>query len=392
MTDTKAHYDVVIIGGAVIGSAVAYFLTANPDFSGSVLIIERDPTFEWASTALSAAGIRHQFSNAINVKISQFGTDFIRRAPKTLGVDLGLHEQGYLFLAKTPGQVKILQTNHAVQRGEGADVVLLDRTQLAQQFPHLNVADIEMASWGQSGEGWFDNTGLMNAFRGTARAAGAAFTVGEVVAITRKADRIEAVTFADDRVITCGSLVNASGPRASQTAQMADLALPVEPRKRTVFAFDCQNNPAGALPLMIDPTGVWSRPEGHQFITGCTPLNDNAVDFDDFEPDYDQFEHIIWPTLAERSPAFEAIKMTRAWAGHYAYNTLDHNVVVGPHNDVSNFIFANGFSGHGLQQSPAIGRGVAEWLTYGAYRTLDLTPLGYERVIRNEPFLERAII
>ena len=173
---------------------------------------------------------------------------------------------------------------------------------------------------------------------------------------------------------------------------MAGLALPVEARKRTNFLFDCAARIAGQLPLMIDSTGVWCRPEGDKFLCGCSPVDDAAVDPDDFEPRYPEFEEIIWPALAHRSPAFAAIKLQRYWAGQYDMNIFDQNVIVGPHPEVSNFHFANGFSGHGLQQSPAIGRGLAEWITYGNYRTLDLEPLGYRRIVTGQQYPEYNII
>ncbi|WP_421702980.1 NAD(P)/FAD-dependent oxidoreductase [Aliiroseovarius sp.] len=399
----QVSYDVVIVGGAVIGSAVAYFLTANPDFDGSVLIVERDPTFAQASTSLSSSAIRNQFSNPINVQIGQFGTKFIREFAEVMEVDgekpdLNFHEGGYLFLASTDEQVQILRENHVVQKSLGADVVLWEPEQIKAAFPHLRVDDLQLASYGQSGEGWFSNTGLMNGFRKKARAQGADYLVDEVVDIAREGDRITGVVLKSGQRIACGTLVNASGPRAAQTAAMAGLTVPVEPRKRSLFVFDCAKTPEGTatvnngrLPLMIDPSGSFCRPEGKYFLSGTVPTEDLAVDWDDFEPRHDEFER-IWMDLAERSEAFEAIKLVNFWAGHYAFNTLDHNVIAGPHNEVKNFIFANGFSGHGLQQSPAVGRGVAEWITYGAFKSLDLTEIGYDRVVRNEPFLEKAVI
>lgn len=400
----KDSYDVVIIGGAVIGSAVAYFLAANPDFDGSVLIIERDPTFAKASTSLSSSSIRNQFSNPINVRIGQFGTQFIRDFGETMQVgddrpDLGFHEGGYLFLANTEEQVATLQENHETQIACGADVVLWDRQQLAAAFPHLRTDDILLASYGRSGEGWFNNTGLMNGFRNKARALGADYHVDEVVGIGRQGERVTSVLLKSGRAIAAGTIVNASGPRAALTARMAGLDIPVEPRKRTLFVFDCATSPEGTatvnrghLPLMIDPTGVFCRPEGRFFLSGAAPVEDPAVDFDDFEPRYHEFEDIVWPALAERSPAFEAIRVVNQWAGHYDFNALDHNLVVGRHPEVRNFIFANGFSGHGLQQGPAAGRGVSELIAYGAYRTLDLSEVGYDRIVEGRPFLEKAVI
>jgi glycine/D-amino acid oxidase-like deaminating enzyme len=400
----KLHYDVVIVGGAVIGSSVAYYLTANPDFNGSVLIVERDPTFQTASTSLSASSIRTQFSNAINVKIGQYGSEVIRNFGELMRVgddrpDLAFQEGGYLFLASGAGQAQTLRENHAVQRRCGADVVLWDRDELAQAFPHLRVDDVALASYGRSGEGWFDNTGLMNGFRAKARSQGADFLHDEVVAITRQGDRVTSLSLASGRTVQAGTIVNASGPRAALTARMAGLDIPIEPRKRTLFVFDCARTPQGSarvnqgrLPLMIDSSGVFCRPEGRYFLAGCPPADDPAVDWDDHEPRYGEFEETIWPALATRSEAFEAIKVLRQWAGHYDFNTLDHNLVVGRHPDVRNFIFANGFSGHGLQQSPAAGRGVSELIIYGGYRTLDLSEVGFERIVEKRPFLEKAVI
>lgn len=400
----KDQYDVVIVGGAVIGSAVAYYLAANPDFDGSVLVIERDPTYLKAATSLSSSSIRTQFSNPINVKISQYGSEVIRNFGEMMQVgddkpDLSFHSGGYLFLANTPEQVQVLKENHEAQVSCGADVVLWNRDELADAFPHLKVADIELASYGRSGEGWFNNTGLMYGFKNKARSLGVEYVTDEAVAIGRNGDAVTSVTLKSGAVVKAGTIVNASGPRAALTARMAGLDIPVEPRKRTLFVFDCAHTPEGTanvnegrLPLMIDPSGVFCRPEGRFFLTGCPPVEDPAADWDDFEPRYEEFEEIIWPALAERSPQFEAIKVVNQWAGHYDFNTLDHNLVVGRHPVVRNFLFANGFSGHGLQQGPATGRGVSELIVYGEYRTLDLTEVGYERVVENRPFLEKAVI
>lgn len=399
------RYDVVIVGGAVIGSAVAYFLMANPDFDGRVLVVERDPTYRYASTSLSSSSIRVQFSNPINVKISQYGSAFIQEFSRTMQVageappDLNFHQGGYLFLAGTAEQEQTLRENHAVQRALGADVVLWDQEALARAFPHLNVDDIRLASYGQSGEGWFSNTGLMNGFKAKARELGADYITDEVVAIGHEGDRVTSVTLTSGEVIAAGTVVNASGPRAALTARMAGLDVPVEPRKRTLFVFDCAKTPEGSatvnggrLPLMIDPSGVFCRPEGRFFLSGGVPAEDPTVDWDDFEPRWEEFEDQVWPMLAARSPAFEAIKVVNQWAGHYDFNALDHNLIVGRHPQVANFIFANGFSGHGLQQGPAAGRGVSELITYGAYRTLDLSEVGYERIAENRPFIEKAVI
>ncbi len=380
--------DVVICGGAVLGSAIAWNLSQiAPDLS--VTIIERDPSFQFSSTALSASGIRQQFSHPLNVAISRFGVGFIKGAKSRWGVDLNLHEQGYLYLANSVAGARVLRENHRVQVAMGADMALLSPNALKARFPHLNTDDLTLASLGLSGEGWFDAVGLMQGYQGD----GAVRRIkAEVTDLRLSAGKVTAVLLCSGTELSCGAFINAAGPRAASIAAMAGIDLPVEPRKRTNFTFDCATPPPNGLPLMIDPSGVWVRPEGRHFLCGCTPADDPRVAFDDFEPRYQEFEDIIWPALAARSPAFEAIKMQRMWAGQYAYNTLDQNAVTGAHPEIENFYFANGFSGHGLQQAPAVGRGLAELVAHGGYKTLDLSPLGYERILQNHPLPETCVI
>lgn len=383
--------DVVICGGAVVGSATAFYLT-DLGFKGRIVVVERDPSYAWAATALSASGIRQQFSNALNVRISGFGLSVIRRFREIAGYDLGFQENGYLYLAGSEAQAEVLRANHAVQVAAGAEVELLGPEALAARFPHLRVEDLVLGAHGVRGEGWFDNMGLMQGFRARAKAAGVEYLRDAVVGVECKAGRVVSVVLASGAGIGCGAFVNAAGGQGAEIAALAGIVLPVERRKRTVFAFATATPPEGPLPLMIDPSGVWCRPEGARFIGACAPDPDPAVEAEDFEPRHGEWEDVVWPALAARSAAFEAVKVTRFWAGHYDMNVLDHNVIVGPHPDLENFHFANGFSGHGLQQAPAIGRGLAERIVFGRYVTLDLAPLGFERIAAGRPFIERAVI
>lgn len=393
---SKKRYDVVIVGGAVVGSATAYFLASNPDFNGNVLVIERDWTYATSATALSSSSIRHQFSNPLNIQISQFGTEFIKHFHELVEVngdapELGFKENGYLYLGDASGAA-ILERNFQTQRENGADVALLDAAQLQKQFPWLNTDQIVNGVYGQSGEGWFDSYGLLQGMRRKARSLGIEYIENEVVDIVRDGSRVKAIVLKTGETIECDQLVNAAGTRGPKIARMAGLDIPVEPRKRCLFVFDCRTPLAGKVPLMIDTTGIFFRPEGRYYLAGCYPDPDPIADVEDFDVIHSEFDENIWPALAERVPAFEAIKVVNAWAGHYDFCMLDHNAIVGPHPEVNNFFFANGFSGHGLQQSPAIGRGLSELITYGGYRSLDLSPLGYQRVIENRPFLEEGVI
>ncbi len=394
----KQRYDVVIIGGAVIGSSVAFWLSRQHGTGLKILVIERDPTYAAASTALSAASIRLQFSSAINVQISKFGTSFIADFGAEYGpligpCDLGFRENGYLFLARSDSQCDGLRRNQAVQRGQGVKTLLLDPDAVKKRFDFLNTDDIRLASFGEKHEGWFDNMGLLNGLKSVAKLNNVKYLAGEVNAITRSRNSLSEVTLADGTRVAAGVIVNAAGARAQSVARMAGLDLPVEPRKRTTFVFQSQYGPPPAnAPLIVDYNGVYVRPEGAFWMAATQPPQDPRVDPDDFEPRYQEFEDIIWPNLANRAPLFEAIKLRRMWAGHYAYNTLDQNAIVGRHPDIDNFYFANGFSGHGLQQAPAIGRGLAELILRGRFETLDLAPLGFDRILSGRAHREGVIV
>lgn len=387
--------DVVIVGGGVIGSSVAYFLANQTAFDGSIVVVERDPSYSACSTTLSAGSVRHQFSTVENIEMSKFGSDFVKRADELLAVDddvpdLQFVESGYLFLSTEQG-LGVLTENVALQRAHGVDVVLLSADELRSRFPWLRCDDLSAGSLGLSGEGWFDPHSLLLAFKKKAQSLGAIFLKDEVVGLTRSGPRISAVGLKSGARLGCATVVNAAGPRAAMLTRMASVDIPVRPRKRFVFVFDCRT-PIANCPLLIDPSGVYMRPEGRGYICGVSPPEDNDPDCLDFDIDYSVFDEIVWPTLARRVPAFEAIKLSNAWAGHYAYNTLDQNAIVGPHGELDNLLLANGFSGHGLQQSPAVGRAISELITFNEFRTLDLSRFGHGRVVRDEPIRELNIV
>jgi FAD-dependent oxidoreductase domain-containing protein 1 len=389
--------DVVIVGGAIVGSSVATFLARREDWHGRVVVVERDPTYRTASTTLSAASIRLQFSTELNIEISRFGIGLIKHLDEWLGVPGGpplsidFVEGGYLFLASEAGRA-ILEHNNAIQRAHDVPVALLSPAQLRERFRWMQTDDLSGGSLGLSDEGWFDAYALLQAFRAKARSLGVEYIAGEVTGIERSDGLVSRVRLADGRSIACDWVVNAAGPRAANVAAMVGAELPVHPRKRYVYHFDCRQEVAGA-PLTIDTTGVYFRPEGPSFIAGYSPrAGEDDPDALDLELDRRPFEEVVWPSLAHRVPAFEAIRLLDAWAGHYEVNTLDHNAVIGPYPEARNFLFANGFSGHGLQQAPAVGRGLAEWIATGRYETLDLSPLGWERIVRNEPVRELNVV
>ena len=388
-------YDVVIVGGAVIGSAIAYFLAAEPAFDGSILVVEKDPSYGFSSSTRSWGAIRQQFSTPENIWMSLYGARFFKSVGEHLSLDgeapdLAFKEAGYLFLIPE-AKLELFEANHEVQIAHGAEVALLTPGELAERFPALNLDGVAAGSLGLRNEGWIDPSALMHAFRRKARTLGVEYLHDEVVGIARTGNSVTGVSLADGGEVASGVVVDAAGRHAGKVATMAGLELPVGPHKVITFVFNCREKLSHA-PNTIDTSGLVFRPEGEGYITILPPGPEDEPRTFDFEIDYGRFEERVWPLLARRVPAFEAIKMTGAWAGHYDDNHFDHNAILGPHPEVTGFIFANGFSGHGLQQSPATGRAVMELIVFGGWRSLDLGRFSYDRILRREPLEEANII
>ena len=378
--------DVVIVGGGAMGGAVAVHLLEDPAFDGRVTIVERDPTFKRASSALSAAGTRRQFSTRENIRMSAYSFDWMRDR-----LDVGIQEGGYLYLS-SPATAGVLEENHAIQRAEGADVVLLTPSELGTRFPWISTDGVALGSLGRSGEGWFDGYALVQGLRAKARDLGAILLTDEVVGMAVEGGCITSIVLADGANLACGAVVDAAGPWAAEVASMAGVVLPVEARRRSVFVFDVERDAPAGCPLVIDTSGAWFRPEGGSFITGIAPASADDLPDLPLTPDHALFEAALWPALAARVPAFDAIKVTNAWAGYYEMNTFDHNAIIGRHPDVTNLLFANGFSGHGIQQSPAVGRAIAELIVHDGFVTLDLSVFAFERIPAGRPVVERNVI
>ena len=391
MVQPMTHFDVAIVGGGIVGSSTAYYLRKN-GFTGSIGLFEQDMSFKQACTSLSWGGIRQQFSTPENIRLSQFGLALIRNLKDEFGpeADIGFKEQGYLVLA-TEGSVAVLEENQKLQRSMGADTEIYRGADMARRFPWINFDGIAAASFGPRNEGWFDPYSLMSIVRKAALARDVTLVQQAVAGIGRNG-KITSVSTAGE-TFTVGALVNAAGASAGAVAGFAGIELPVSPAKRFVYVIDCPGASEAMRkgPLTFDVTGEYFRPEGRNFIWGFTPNDDEEPKVKDWEMDESWFENRIWPALASRVPAFEAVKMIGGWIGHYDYNWFDHNGIIGRHPDIENFYFANGFSGHGIQQGPATGNAIAELICFGGYRTIDLARLGYERLQRKEPLFEKNI-
>ena len=391
------HYDVIIVGGAMYGSSVAWWLSRNSDFDGSILVVDRDMSFEFASTSHTNSCIRQQFSNPTNIQISQFGAEFINNFQSFFDNDprvpeIHIQSFGYMYLASNLEFATSLKESQVIQAKFGAATQHLTASQIKAEYPFYMIDDILAGNHNKINEGYFDGGTIFDWWKRVARERGAEYIENELVSVATKNKRVNEVTLKSGEKLSCGTLVNCAGPRAVEIALMAGFDLPVEPRKRYTFIFDAQNPLDCDLPLTIDPSGVHMRSEGSYYLAGCPPDDDPAVDYDDFSQDHTIWQEKLWPIIATRIPQFEAVKLINSWAGHYAYNTLDQNAIIGPHHEIKNFVFANGFSGHGFQQSMAMGRGIAEIIIYEEYRAIDLNPFAYSRIVEGKPFLEKAII
>ena len=406
--------DVLIVGGGVMGAATACFLAR--DHGLRVTVLERDPLYQRASSALSASSIRQQFSTPVNIALSAWSVAFLRRLEDELSVEgepppaIGLVEPGYLDLA-TEGGAKVLADNHVVQRAAGAEVALLSARELHPRFPWLTVEGLVAGSLGLRGEGWFDGPALHQAFRRKAIACGARFMAAEAVAF--ETDRgledragqgshdgcsVQTVITRDGQRFAGGAVVLAAGAWTAPLAAHLGVELPVSGKKRDVFVLDSPAAPLAGCPLVIDPSGVWFRPEGRGFLAGAPP---RALEVggpgDPDEPPLDEVDHalfdeVIWPALAHRVPGFEALRVRSTWAGYYEMNAFDHNGLAGPLPGWRNAFTACGFSGHGMQQAPAVGSALAA-LIAGERSTAPALDLLYpHRLTERRPLVERNII
>lgn len=375
-----------------MGSSVAYFLkTLDPAIA--VTVIEPDPTYEFASTVRASGGARRLFSCPENIAMSNFSIPFIRDFPDAMAVDgmraeVDWREGGYLFIVSPEG-LPTLEANHAVQRANGVEADLLTPAQVKERFPSLRVDDLGGGVHSPH-DGWCDPSSLLQGFRRKARSLGVEYVRDRVMALQASGSKVTSATLASGREIRAEAFVNAAGPWSAQVAAMIGMNLPVAPIRRLEHYFTCAT-PIEPLPYVKDLDRLAFRPEGPGFSGGLVSGEEpRAFNFD---IDHDYFEREVWPALADRIPAMEAVKCHRTWSGLYEQSDFDGNPVIGPWRaGCANFHTIAGFSGHGMMHAPAAGRAIAELIVHGACRSLDLSRLGYERIARGEPYRERGIL
>jgi glycine/D-amino acid oxidase-like deaminating enzyme len=386
-------YDVLITGGGIMGSATAYYLM-KADPALKVLVVERDPTYARASTTLSMSNIRIQFSLAENIRISRYGIEVFKGFEEEMAVGdqkprIYFHQEGNLFLVSAENEAAARRA-FELQRTLGCRIEWWPRERIRERYPLYAPGDeIVGATFGPE-DGHFDAYAALMAYKAKARSLGAEYRTGDAAAVATAAGCAAGVTLASGEKLTAGCIVNCGGAWAAELAKTAGVELPVLPVKRQVFALDTAVKPEGPLPLTVLPSGLYFRTETGGLVLLGKSIPEDPVGFS-FTWEDQRFTDLLWPELAEFVPAWDRLRLVRGWAGLYDVNTLDGNAILGEWPEINGFFLATGFSGHGLQQGPAVGRYLAE-LVLKRPVTLDLSIFSPARILENRPLSEAGIV
>jgi FAD-dependent oxidoreductase domain-containing protein 1 len=376
---------IVIVGGGIMGSCIAYHL-ALAGVAADVVVVEPDPTYEWAATPRAVGAVRLQHALPENVQMSLYGDAvYSAFAEQVTGgavqYDPQFYRMGLLYQVSGAEDAAALHRMADMQEGLGVEVHRLDRAALRARYPSFHFNGVDAATL-TPGDGQIDPNAALMGFRRAAEGRG----------ITYLRDRVTGLDVADGLVrrarlesgdsIEVDTLVNVANCWASGICDMVGMTVPIEPMRRQQFYFDTQTE-LEAIPAMRHASGFAVRRLQNGYLTGYTRLGDPGGFR--WEMDHSDFDDVLWPALAEQSSAFDAVKVKGGWMGHYDMNRLDGNPVIDRFAAVPNFILAAGFSGHGLQHGPAVGRAVKEMILDGGFRSIDLSRFSYRRVVENAP-------
>lgn len=380
--------EIVIIGAGVIGASVAYHL-AQRGYT-DILLLEKEATEISGSTARSAAGVRHQFSSATNVRLSLYSIERLKHFHEEIGGHADLRQVGYLFLVNDPTTWDQYRRNMAMQRELGAPVEELTAAEAARFVPRMRTDDLVGATYGRE-DGYCDPHGIAMGYLQRARELGARLRrETEVTGFHIRNGRVEGLTSSAGPV-GCELVVNAAGPWAGAVAALAGLELPVRPYRRTIFATAPFPQIPKPLPLTVDVgSGFYMRSEGDSLLIGRS--NPNEPSSYNTSVDWDWLEQVLEPGL-QRFPILEeaALAEQQCWAGLYEI-TPDANPVLGRHPDLAGYYDASGFSGHGIMHAPATGMLLAEEIIDGRAHSIDIDELRIERFRAGTAAAERNVI
>lgn len=385
------RHDIVIIGGGIIGSSIAYHLARAG--AGDVAVIERDPTYEIAATPRGSGGIRQLFSLPENVAMTRHGLPFYESFDETMAVDgeapaISFRRQGYLFVSDG-GDAATMEANFRNQEKLGVAAELLDGPALGRLFPSIRTDDVEIAVHSPN-DAWIDAHAALQGFRRKARSLGVTYLQDEFAAAQIADGKAAAVICASGERIEAELFVLAAGAWSGEVGHLFGVDLPVEPMSRESYFFRCEAA-LEPLPFIKSETDLAFRPEGTGY-TGGVPDWSVPAGWN-WELDPHRFEEVVWPALAHRVPAMETLRLERGWRGHYARNSLDKSAIIGRWEaEPANLYIATGFSGHGIMHAPATGLAMAELILAGRFETMDLARFGTGRVLRREPYAEAGIV
>ncbi|MFC5587871.1 NAD(P)/FAD-dependent oxidoreductase [Sporosarcina soli] len=382
--------DIIIVGGGVMGSSTAYALRKN-EFEGRILVFEKDPSYQYSSTARSAGGFRQLYSTSINIQLSRFSLQVYKKFAEEMEVDgeqaeIDFKQRGYLFLAKDH-MLPALEKQMVLQHAQGVPSEILKAHELLDIIPELETGDLAGGLFCKE-DGYLDPYSVMQAYRKNAQVLGVEYISAEIAALLAEKGQMTGVQLADGTTYSAPIVINCAGAWGPALSERLGLPLPVVPLKRQMYVLDVAKPLEKMLPLTIDPTGVYFRHEGDKVVAGFSENVKPGIDFKWQRSGFDE----LWPVLAHRVSNFETLKLETGWAGLYDHNTLDQNAIIGEHPQMKGYYVAQGFSGHGMQQAPGVGLGLAELICKGKYETIDLTPLRVERFAENDLVLEDAIV
>lgn len=384
--------DIAILGGGIIGSSIAWHL-ADSGKAGRVVVIERDPTYEFAATPRANGGIRLLFSLPENIAMARYGRDFYAGFAERMAVDgapadIAFRHQGYLFLSDNGG-ARQMEVNHRFQVAQGVEAELLDPAGVQALFPSIAVDDVDLAVYSPN-DAWIDPYAALMGFRRKARALGVEYVKGDITGWQTGTAKAGAVALSDGTTVEAETYVLACGAWSRDVAALIGLDLPVEPMSRESYVFKAETE-IEPLPFLKSESDLAIRPEGDGHVGGIPDWSEPAGW--NFEPDPARFESVVWPALARRVPKMERLKLVRSWRGHYARSILDYSPIIGPWSDgLANVVIATGFSGHGIMHAPATGRAVSELILGGRFESLDLACFGWARIPANRPYREKGIV
>jgi len=382
-------FDLIIVGGGVMGSAIAtYLLKAAPALN--ILVIERGSTYTYSSTVRSDGNLRIQFNIKENIQMSLYGLEVLATFADDMATDdhapdISFRQQGNLYVVDSTGE-PFAKQGLALQQSLGGAVEWIEPDRIKEFHPLFHSTNCVGATFGRQ-DGTMSPLDVLLAYRHKAIALGARFLEAEVSHLRQTNNRITGVQLTSGDIFHSPLVVNAAGAWAVQLAQTVGVDLPIQPTKRQIYVVEIESHFDHILPMLLLPNGQYLFHEGDNLFTVGGELPNDPITDDDFSWSRELFEEHLWEGFVEYMPAFDRLKITHGWAGLYAVNTFDHNAILGEYPLIRGLYLANGFSGHGFQQCHAVGRYLSE-LILGRPPTLDLAIFSPQRILDNQPVFE----